>query len=461
MIEKFTYKGLWFLPENPERQVTGILTFDPSEGADLELLGTLVDLKSSKEHHEPNFILGITTDNKAVTLYNSFEYNRSFLSGIDTCKYTTNFVIIGDHYTNEDEFVFDKIKGRFKNLDEWISEFGFKDFEPDFKNHKITVDYELPKPIEFKISDELKGKFNFTFSSPLTRHTHKFIVEQKTEIIFETEMQKPFFETLDNLMLFQNFLTLGTFEPAYPISIWLSNKTRKDRDDEKSRVIQVQLIYKPGFSYTEGRKKILWEFLLNYRDIAQNFETIIQKWFTQKDKIDPVTNLLFDSFYQRKRFNENSFLNIVQALETFHRRFRKNEIMPKTEHKNMISEIIKSVKEDYKKWLQDRLNFSNEPTLHHRLEKLIEELSLKTVSKIIKDKELFIKDTKNSRNYYTHYDLSMEKKALKRKDLYMLTEKLRVLLIAIVLLETGLTKEQVDILFERNEFKFFNHIIGD
>src|SRR6185295_751441 len=120
MIEKFTHKGLWFLPDNPDRQVTGILTYDPSEGADLELLGTLVDHRSSKEIHEPDFILGYTTDNKAITLYKSYEYSRSFLSGIDTAKYTTNFILIGDHFTNEIEFKFDKVKGRFKNLDEWI-----------------------------------------------------------------------------------------------------------------------------------------------------------------------------------------------------------------------------------------------------------------------------------------------------------------------------------------------------
>jgi len=433
----------------------------PKRRCGLELLGTLVDHHSSKEIHEPDFILGYTTDSKLITLYKSYEYSRSFLSGIDTAKYTTNFVLIGDHFSSESEFVFDKIKGRFKNLDEWISEFGFKEVEPDLKNKKIKIDYELPSPINFIINEHLSGKLNFTFSAPMMRYTHRATIEQKSEVIFETDEPKPFFDTTDNLMLFQNFLTLGTFEPAYPISVWLSNKNRKDREDENARIIQVELVYKPGFSYTEGKKKILWEFLFNYRDIKPNFETIIQKWFSQKDKIDPVTNLLFDSFYHRTRFNENSFLNIVQALETFHRRFRKNEILPKDEHKKRVSDIIASVAADFKKWLQDRLNFSNEPTLHHRLVELTNEVSNKTLTKIIKDKEQFIKDTKNSRNYYTHYDVSLEKKALRKTDLFLLTEKLRVLLIAIVLLETGFTDEQVDGLFERNEFKFFNHILGD
>jgi len=461
MTEKLIFKGVWFLPDNPTRQVYGTLTYDANESSYLDLLGTFVDKQSSKERHEPDFIFGKTTENKTITLFKTFQSSYSLFASVETSKYVVNFVFDGDHFENNESLCFDTVKGKFDNLNDWISEFGIKKFDPDYKNHKLSVDYELPHSIDFKINDELKGKLNFSFNAPLTRYTHKFTIEQTTTVIFYTKKAQPFFDILDHLMLFQNFLTLGTFEPAFATSILLSNKNRKVGTVENFKTNEVKLYYSPGFHQSTNTKKSLWEFLFNYHDIATNFEDIIQKWFSQKDKIDPITNILFESFHQKKKFTVNNFLNIVQALETFHRRFRNNEIMTKAKHKQMISDIISTTNPDFQKWLHDRLNFSNEPTLHHRLVELISEISVKTLAKIIPNKDKIIKDTKNSRNFYTHYDVSLEKKALKGHELFQLTEKLRVLLIAIVLLETGFTMEQIEILFERNEFNFFNHITND
>ena len=125
----------------------------------------------------------------------------------------------------------------------------------------------------------------------------------------------------------------------------------------------------------------------------------------------------------------------------------------------MVDEIINSVDNSNKAWLKERLNFSNEPSLHSRLLELLNSFSIETIDKIVNDTEQFIKDTKNSRNYYTHYDQILHKKALKTGKLFTLTEKLKIILITVILLETGFSEEQIGNLFKRNEYRFFNHII--
>lgn len=459
MIEKFTYKGNWFLPENAEKKVNGILSFDPEEGANLELFDTLVDFNKSLSYKSQSFILGVTTNNKLITLYNSFEYNRSLSSGKQTCKYISNFVLIGDHYTSEDEFTFNKIKGRFKNLDEWLSIYGFKEVEPNFKNHSLKVDYELPEYIKIEIFNNLHIIFNFTYSSPIHPYTHKLVIEQKSEVVFDSNVPVPFYDILENIMLFQNFLTLGTFEPANLIYVFLYNNDRKENVGGQSKPIQTQLFHNPGFKYVEGRIKNKSEFLFNYNDIRQNFGDIIKKWFELNELLKPVTYLLFDSFYHRKKFTENRFLNIIQAIETFHRRFRKNVSISKKEHKVRINNILASIDIKHRDWLNEKLNFSNEPTLHQRLSELIEEIPIQTIKKIIVDQDQFIRRIKHNRNYYTHYDKSLESKALKGNELYKLSEKLRVILIVLILKEIGFSLEQAEILLDRNESNFFNHII--
>lgn len=45
-MEKIEYKGLWWLPSNPDNQVAGILTLIPEKGIELELF----DIFLSKSH---------------------------------------------------------------------------------------------------------------------------------------------------------------------------------------------------------------------------------------------------------------------------------------------------------------------------------------------------------------------------------------------------------------------------
>ena len=64
---------MWWLPEEPDKKISGIITFDPKNGAKLELIGSFGDpLKS--ELIEKSIILGICAGKK-ITLYRGFEKN--------------------------------------------------------------------------------------------------------------------------------------------------------------------------------------------------------------------------------------------------------------------------------------------------------------------------------------------------------------------------------------------------
>ena len=40
-MESFEYKGYWYLPDNIDRRIAGILTFNDGESASLELIGEI------------------------------------------------------------------------------------------------------------------------------------------------------------------------------------------------------------------------------------------------------------------------------------------------------------------------------------------------------------------------------------------------------------------------------------
>ncbi|HTN38091.1 MAG TPA: HEPN domain-containing protein [Arachidicoccus sp.] len=463
MKKLITYKGEWFVPENDQKKVTGILSFSANDRSELELMGRLTEKKDAYGDEPITIILGFTTDGKLITLFRSYYVSSSITSsihspGVETIKYTTILVLVGDHFYNEEELVFHKVGAGFKNFEQWASKSGFNGLEHEKESRKYSLNCELPQVINFDIGNGSVGKMSFSLRT--NSSVYNIDLKQNARIDIESANPKPLTDLLDDLILFQKFLTLGTFEPTAAYEIIVRNNDRKDTFLNRDLIRDINILYEQELDAPLIKDKMRAQLLFNYQDIENNFETIIQKWYAVSNRLEPITSLLIDNFYSRLfAFNENKFLNIVQALETFHRRFRKNEVLPKGEHKKKVQAIVGSVEEEYKNWLQERLNFSNEPTLYDRLSDLFDETSCGTINNLIKDKEKFLKDTRNNRNYYTHYDEKIKKKALEINDLFLLTEKLKVILIAIVLIEIGISKDQISQLLERNEFNFFNHIL--
>ena len=44
-MEAFKYNGIWWLPDNPGKRISGILTFHPEDGIFLNLIGSLKGIK--------------------------------------------------------------------------------------------------------------------------------------------------------------------------------------------------------------------------------------------------------------------------------------------------------------------------------------------------------------------------------------------------------------------------------
>jgi hypothetical protein len=460
MLEDLKHIGEWYLP-NTDKKVIGVLTYNSSRGIELELFGDLIDRKEFKTP-TTDIILGISNSGKKITLYDCFETNRTTNSfGKTTSKFVSQYLFIGNHFESEDELVFDSIYSRLYNLDDWMKIYGFKLFDSSFNDKTTQLEYSRPDSIDFKISQTLTGKINFTYIPPFIEQTNKITIEQKSEFYIKSKQTENFKDLLSKFSHFQNFITFSTFKPSYPILLKLSNSsiTRNNRNIKSEIPLIIDFYYR--HSYLINRKDNYKHniFLFDYQDIKSNFQTIIEKWYEIEKSIKPITSILIDSFYSKGVFDENSFLNVVQGIETFHRRFRKNKIIGEIAHQKRKREVLSNLPIEHQDWIKSILNFSNEPTLHMRIDEILSELDIQTIKNIIKDKEQFIRDVKNSRNYYTHYDKKLEKKAKKTSELFQLKEKLKVILLAIVLKETGLEKTQIEKLLKDKEWIFFNHLL--
>ena len=470
MNSNFEIKGEWFLPSNKTNRVFGTLHYNSNAGASLELLGSLNGESFFPELSEHDFILGLSNDSRLITLHNCFmtksggaKLVKGQESGLPTTIYTVKYILIGSHIENNESLKFNRISAEIFNLDEWVGISGFKHKPFDFdklRNNEFTVDYKLPEQIEFQINKDFIGRFNFVSNSPgWSRFQKNINISQRVEFQVESQKEKSLREFLGSVFRFQNFLILAFYKSTFPTSIYLTGERhKKDSGDGKKVNKKIELYFSISNRNKSTKPMFDMEMLFDYHRIKDEFPEIVKNWYAKHDSLEPAFNLLFEQFYNGNRFTENTFLNLAQASETFHARIHNHTRIPKEDYQKMKEEILKVTSKEYHGWLNDQFSFGNNLNLHSRLSELVSKYSNEITDKIITDKELFIKQVKHSRNYYTHYSEKGKRNALKGQELFFLSEKLKVLLVCAILMEVGFTKEKLTKLLDNIKWKNFNHI---
>ena len=475
MIEKFEHKGLWFLPSNTERKVHGILKYDYEKNINvLELIGSFYDYSNQRNEKE-DIILGITTDDVDITLVDCY---FSFLSGIprnesdkfpnrrESALATLNFkvssILKGQHIYNQEDLSFQKIYVEIFNLDEWVGISGLE-VENDYSNGTKNIHYKYREPIIVSISEDIDMEIKFITNHPMkSRFTKELTLSQRTILSFHSKKYNTLNEFIYLLRKFNNFLSTSLQNPVRIQEIELySDKfiTLIDGQIEMEKTIDAYQIINPELKF--DKKQQDWEMLFTYSDIENNFETIIKKWFYNYEKFEEPFNLVLSQYYVSQYYLENLFINVAQAAESFHRRLELIDDTPKTgqdkEFNNKLERVLKSTPEDLIKWVESKIS---KPQHYYdtRLRYILKEFSNSELDKMIGDHSKFVKNIKNSRDYYTHYNSRNKDNALHSVELIELYLRLRLLLICGFLIESGFEKNLLEKLIKEKTYNMFRDL---
>lgn len=471
MTESFKITGEWFIPTNTENRIPGILLFDPNEGTELELFGSLSGDKFFPEFINQEIILGITSNREQITLFSCKMMQFKSATKIvekesvkTSATYYIEYILKGLHAQSSKELIFDKISSELFNLGEWIGISGFDQinnfFQDTTKKDIISIEYKLPENIEFQINDNTKGKFIFRakHSDPV-RYKKAVTISQSVEFQVISNNEKSMNELLKDLFTFQGFLSLALYKSTYPLSITLSGeKHKRDCGNGKfyRKAIELNLSFR-NFKSNE-KPKSDEEMIFSYLEIKSDFSSIINNWYSKYELFEPAFDLVLDQFYNGNSFSVNTFLNLAQSAETFHARVHNHTKIPRDQYKKMKEDILKVSHNEYHTWLNEQFNFGNNLNLHSRLKELAEKYSNSILDRILGEKSQFVLDVKNSRNYYTHYSKEGQKKALKDAELFYLSEKLKILLVCSFLIEVGFDKDKLSKSLDSVKWRYFNHL---
>ncbi|MDF2441566.1 MAG: hypothetical protein JWN98_2550, partial [Abditibacteriota bacterium] len=103
-----------------------------------------------------------------------------------------------------------------------------------------------------------------------------------------------------------------------------------------------------------------------------------------------------------------------------------------------------------------KLNYSNEVTLHQRLEDIFDTYT--AIFGVYQNQDAFIKRAKDTRNYLTHYDAKSKRKAAQHEELYRLSQSVRMLLEMCLLKELGLADDTIRKILQRGREQHWFHL---
>ncbi len=289
MISNFEHKGLWFLPSDTATKVAGILRFEVKKGITLDLICSFPRKSKTKE-----LIWGILENGKFVTLYNNFESYRSFnLPGLEIAKYTSNFILIGAHFTSKQDIAFNKVSVHYSHLDEWLNiNSGFKKIDTNPKDYKILIEYQLPNPIDVQLDTNTKMTVNLVATPPSRKAVQKDVtIKQKAFIDFTYKRKASFDKVLEQTFHFQNFLTLALQRPAYHKEI-----KAKIRIKGAKGLHDIQIYFQVNNIPDEEKELHPIDILINYKPISTKFTSVIKTWYDKKSKLETSTAPFFSSY---------------------------------------------------------------------------------------------------------------------------------------------------------------------
>jgi hypothetical protein len=459
MTDEFERKGIWWLPDKPERKLVGTLKYSPRDGGELELVGGFASLKELVDGvwvMAPSVILGVEQDGKKITLLHCVQKTWATGGGYAICSFSAQVVCMGAHYTTPQEMVFAGLWVHYSHLDEWANQ-SFFTFEEEGDLRRVT--HTKPKEVLATIDDRAVVSVS-SCRRERWHHTptRAISIEYDAKIGFDLAHNATLSEYTRLVQTVQVFLALAVGEAVYPLHMTSTQPVQLPGGRTAASPVQIWL---PSLRIPDAEREVSQnDMLFTLADIAGKFGPILNKWFENAELLEPVYNLYFGTMSAPMMSEEPRFLSLTQAMESFHRRRYAGAYLSRDEYtpvyERLLESIPQSVAGPHRDALKTRLFYGNEFSLRKRLEEIIDSHQ-ELLGPIIGDRESFVFQVKQTRNYLTHYDEDIKNKGgvAEGADLFALRQQLASVLEVCLLSDLGFTgeelKRQVGIIKRRRE----------
>ena len=482
-MKEIQYTGVWWLPEALDNKVSGTLSIVYGNGIFLTLNDSFnKDNNSDNELKvlNPTIILGKSTNNTEITLYNCYEIVPYLDSiGMPTKLYCET-AFIGVHFFKEEDIKFIDLTFKCTYLDDWLN-IATIELE-DVSKDEIIVKFKNPKPIKVKIDDftiAFKSKFQlgdlFEGKEDQFLNIEEIRVYPKKSIVISPSNERHFTDFLKIINHLLRLISLGLNYPVYLQEIKGISEVKREKIGKKTyKFDPIQIFHNVAKFHQEFISFTKTDFLFTCRDIKDSLEKILQNWFKNSKLFERVYNAYFEMFYNKQVSLEHKFLGLIKALEIYHDHKRKfndsnsfnvlsedkwnivqNEIVNLINNmlsKNEASILIKNLDCLNRLSLQEKLKY----LLNNCLGKYLKELN-KVIDEFITGENEFIKRVVMIENMLSNFanENILYDKPIKKNELANVVLNLKRLLEICILRDLGFSFDMIKNIYSKRSVKDF------
>ncbi|HEY4739243.1 MAG TPA: HEPN domain-containing protein [Candidatus Acidoferrales bacterium] len=445
-LDDFSFRARWWLPDKPGDRIPGTLSFADGR-IQLELDGAFSvpelefsNLLSSSAIFKAAAIHGEMTDGDSCTVLRAV----AFGVGQGSLRLRGNALVVGAHWQQEDSPRIQKVILRFAHLDEWAYQQLFQQGSGVSKESFTFVLPTEPKTL-LHIEDLLLAK-NLILAANIQAKMERTTTSLINRNQFLVEFKEP-----ANLLTVKilardigNLLSLLVGEAVQPLKIRLTLSP-------DSHCAHPYVDYFLGLKNRTIANKSMFEMPLPFAALGESgTKTLFKNWFLHEENLRPIYSLLLSTVYEPDQYVQSTFLSLVQALETFHRRLYEGIYVPKAEYaetrQSLIAAIPPQTAPAIVEKLTGMLNWGNEFSLRDRLKESLGSLSQECWAKLSNKREQgnFIRAVVDIRNYLTHYKETKKPEIIETlPEMYNLNQQLRAILTVLLFKHLGMEENKV------------------
>lgn len=473
-------EGHWWLPNHQNQSIPGVLSCHNS-GIILSLSGAFPNTvaEGSTELPSEPIILGTIYGGRQVTLHGCRQTEILLnVAGIDQgsfgvkTAYDTQVAYFGGHFFDVSDIAFYRLEVEYSHLPDWAGLNGFREQRPEGSSvgskSSYSLVYESPAPLAMQTS---LGSVTFSTSMERARYSlRQLTLQQHVVCEFSGAGDLPLNVWLiDYVHPLQQLLSLATSRPNRIMSITgYSHKVQIPFDifaltrmmnlkqppvPEPERPIFILPNTLVSFDEIEEQSLARHMMLFTLADVRDELADVLNGWFAASQSLDSVYSLYFGVLFSEEMGTQQRFMNLVQAAESYHRRRFPNEVLPESQHEARLASILEAAPTEQRTWLQEKLQYSNEPSLKKRLVELFAraEVSLATlVGDTNKKQKAYAQRVTDTRNYLTHYNEALRSRAATGDDLIQMTRVIELLMQVCFLRELNISPERCEALLKQS-----------
>ena len=344
-------------------------------------------------------------------------------------------------YNEDDVPLFHTLTFSVEGIDEWVGISGIN-VDRQYEERTATISYQPPAEFRFDLDNGMQLLITYHWTLPGFPIIKEARISQKTyfELVSQDARELDDFTSIvDKITYFLCFAIDQTV--SLDSMVATSDNPRQEIGPDQTRMIPINIYY-PSWPYSKDEPEISRSKLFEFKEIQDNAERIINNWIEAYEKITPAFNLYFLAKMGMQTYLEGRFMALAQGLEAYHRRTSGEKRMDEAEFEELVEYLVNRCPEEHREWLSGELRYGNEVSLRKRLRSIIN--PFKDVIGNRAKRNNLIDRIVNTRNYLTHYDLSLESEAAKGDDLWTLCLKMELLFQLHFLQLIGFNREEID-----------------